>query len=60
MKVIFIIALIILVFVFTLKMAIHVFSSKMSSTAKAIWITGMLLAPFLGATLYYISDYNKY
>ena len=54
------IALIILIFVFTIKMAIHVFNSKMSNTAKIIWILGMIVAPLLGATLYYISDHGKY
>ncbi|MDR5590931.1 PLD nuclease N-terminal domain-containing protein [Christiangramia sp. SM2212] len=49
-----------LVLTFTVLMAIHAYKSDMSPTAKILWITGMFLAPLLGATLYYISDHGKY
>lgn len=59
MKDIFFVILILMTFIFTLKMAHHVFYSNLSITAKIIWILGMFMAPLLGATLYFISDHSK-
>ena len=54
------VVLVLLILAFTIKMAIHVYHSRMSNTAKLIWIAGIIMAPLLGATLYYISDHGKY
>lgn len=58
-KEIFVIAVVLLAIAFTIQMISHLLRSKLSFIAKSIWMLVMIIVPFLGATLYFNSDYSR-